>query len=836
MNADLALPYARSSVAIASPQHVRRPRLDELLSVATRARFSGVGAPAGRGVSVALRHWADSDDEILLVDAEHLAAPTRRELWLRLARHAASRGLPVNEDALLDEDCPLAIAIVRAFERLEHRLVLAIDHLNSVPEPEQFCNDLLRLLLATEPIHALVAAHDLRPVGLSTAQLSVSTGVIGAAAFELTTDETVELLRRHGRAHTITHAENLRRLCRGNAGLIATMATLGEHGPVDMGRLTGRMRESVLSRWMTLPGFDRLMELAIPERLDAEALGALGIPGDDDDLFDALESAGQGGWEFETRPPSFRIDPLLRFCLDLEFKHRSPGRRLTLREAAVRRELERGDHREAALLAARFGHWRSVRHVLRVAFDEIVDALVCDGDFVAAVLRDRCYPKDPLLAVVLGMHEAEAGRADRAAQAFVSALRGAQRVLDRDEGGTETGELAVARVARFIAFSRLGRREQAARAALSLEEMLGDVDVMEEAIRPMRFTVHREIAEFALRDCRTARARHHLSAAGRSTGCPLHAALTALEAAMDGDIRRAERSLGAIDLSSTGRRAAGFARLASALVALEAGRLDEVSGQLATLSAHVPDPELWPLVVTMRSYVRTDLDSVIADFDAERARYESVIPIAPRMQKLLLVQRHRQLLRARRWREAFRLADECRSLRGLAGDVIRAHSALLAGDHDQAVLLAERHAWHDAAPLRERVALLMIAASALRRIGNARLARERADEAVALARATGIRSPLGLVPREDLEALTGPLADEVITILPDPPHVVQLSPREHAVLAELQRTGSLTQIATALSVSVNTVRSQLTSLYRKLGVSNRADGLRVVAAGDVIVR
>lgn len=74
------------------------------------------------------------------------------------------------------------------------------------------------------------------------------------------------------------------------------------------------------------------------------------------------------------------------------------------------------------------------------------------------------------------------------------------------------------------------------------------------------------------------------------------------------------------------------------------------------------------------------------------------------------------------------------------------------------------------------------------------------------------------------------------TKTPEPPRVVQLSRRERAVLLELEQTGTLSAIAERLSVSVNTVRTQLSAVYRKLGVSSRQEALRAVAAGAVIVR
>ena len=53
-----------------------------------------------------------------------------------------------------------------------------------------------------------------------------------------------------------------------------------------------------------------------------------------------------------------------------------------------------------------------------------------------------------------------------------------------------------------------------------------------------------------------------------------------------------------------------------------------------------------------------------------------------------------------------------------------------------------------------------------------------------------------------------------------------LTPREHAVLEALARGLSLEEVGRELFVSRNTVKSQATSLYRKLQVSGRADAVR----------
>lgn len=63
---------------------------------------------------------------------------------------------------------------------------------------------------------------------------------------------------------------------------------------------------------------------------------------------------------------------------------------------------------------------------------------------------------------------------------------------------------------------------------------------------------------------------------------------------------------------------------------------------------------------------------------------------------------------------------------------------------------------------------------------------------------------------------------------PDPAvslHGEPLSERELVVLAELGRHGTLEDIARHLYVSRNTVKTQVRSIYRKIGVSTRAEAV-----------
>ncbi|KRC39974.1 LuxR family transcriptional regulator [Oerskovia sp. Root918] len=68
---------------------------------------------------------------------------------------------------------------------------------------------------------------------------------------------------------------------------------------------------------------------------------------------------------------------------------------------------------------------------------------------------------------------------------------------------------------------------------------------------------------------------------------------------------------------------------------------------------------------------------------------------------------------------------------------------------------------------------------------------------------------------------------------PAPQLPATLTRREHVVLSNLSEDITLEQIATKLFVTRNTVKSQVRSLYRKLGVSTRAEAVEWAKAAGI---
>ena len=158
-----------------------------------------------------------------------------------------------------------------------------------------------------------------------------------------------------------------------------------------------------------------------------------------------------------------------------------------------------------------------------------------------------------------------------------------------------------------------------------------------------------------------------------------------------------------------------------------------------------------------------------------------------------------------------------------------------AGDAEEALVEAVSALGEDT--LLGRIDLLLVAALAQERLGRRDEALDDLSRARGLARANGTALPFALVPRAELLALASRLpegAAEVVAaveplpeLVVEPRRAVELSEREKAVLAELAVTRSLREIAERSFVSVNTVKSQVRSLYRKLGMHSRSEALQV---------
>lgn len=168
--------------------------------------------------------------------------------------------------------------------------------------------------------------------------------------------------------------------------------------------------------------------------------------------------------------------------------------------------------------------------------------------------------------------------------------------------------------------------------------------------------------------------------------------------------------------------------------------------------------------------------------------------------------------------------------------VSRARLALLSGDPDAALRLASDTAWQRVATPRYRLDMLFIQSIAAHRTGDAPTALDALHRATDSVRATGTLRGFTTVPRDELHQLaagdlaaTQWLADPALVaardLYPASVTLIRLTEREQRVLDTLAHGLTVQQAAETLVVSYNTVKTQIQSLYRKLGSDTRSDAL-----------
>lgn len=160
---------------------------------------------------------------------------------------------------------------------------------------------------------------------------------------------------------------------------------------------------------------------------------------------------------------------------------------------------------------------------------------------------------------------------------------------------------------------------------------------------------------------------------------------------------------------------------------------------------------------------------------------------------------------------------------------------VLNGEYEAARALAARTSWHETTSRRDARQVLLLRAVAALRMGD----RDEARQALGLV--SRVRSPedvlslasLSPADRDDLVRLGDvPLTDEAARrlararpVFPERVRLVELTNREQVVLTELDAGLTIAEVARKLVVSVNTVRTQVKSAYRKLDASSREDAL-----------
>lgn len=600
----------------------------------------------------------------------------------------------------------------------------------------------------------------------------------------------------------------------------------------------GRMRRLLrIELGAPSEAYEWALRLALLDRVDRGILTAWAIP---DEVVARLDGGGIAEWDGDW----LRMHPFLRGVLAEDAAEEVPAdERRTLLAAAVRSTLIRCEPLQALRIAFEMD---DLELATEVAFANMVELLEA-RDETYAVFRSvrasrlRGYPGLTVMLVLLSnMAPDTRPRAIQllATESLFQRLQ-PSRGLHRERVAYRGFEAAALRLTPFSSRALpLIRQVVDDLRALSVE----DQDALGR-MGPM-LQVHLGIGALYLRDIELARRCFdladalHVEAGRLDRVDPL--SMRAGLAALSGELPLARRLLAEADAAEwpPGWRdssPADFFHLGRAIVAIEEGDAGLAEDCLAAAGPLSEMIEHWPIY----AFARALRDRLAGEVEAGLSRLQrlreqrSSAPLTP-MARGLLDAAEAELHLAGGSPGAARSAA-ARSARHSSSCCIALARAELALDRpSEAALRAYRVLGFKGLTPRNRLEAELVLACAALRADHEIDAAAIIPRIVELARTTGMRAPLRAVLPRDREALATALryggGDEETAALVGvdmgpaeaAPRLDQsLSPREQAVLEVLVETGSIDEIAARLYVSRNTVKSQLRTVYRKLGVSSR---------------
>ena len=814
---------------------VSRSRLESLLDDQHRRHITLVSGLPGAGKTTLVASWLRSTDRpaawVGLDARDNEAGRLARSIVGALARVSAVPEPPSRRRR------PGYAVLDQAFASLAAgRWVLVLDDAHELRSADALAT--LRHVLDHAPasLPVVLCARADPPVALGRLKLDGRLGEIRNADLEFTMDEASELFDAYG--IELRH-DDVRAIWQRTQGWVAGLrlaagaleAADDRHELVRSATATEAavadyLLEEVLDR-QDGPTQEFLLRTSVVERLTP---GLAALLADDDDAqarLDDLERSGvfltdvsDGGW--------YRYHALFADLLRAGLRSRNPALVPELHHRAALWLLAHGATTEAEFHARLAGDW------------PLVGRLVCDR-WLGAVLDDAELASDPLagtpplavadvpdLSLVAAARACSRGDRDEADlhRARVDELLGPLRRSTEDL--PRTVHRRIVDLAHGWAFGAGARARDAAKALAGAGEPSPEVNGHAPQVRRL---ARLRGAELHLDD-------GHFDAAV-ATLAPLAevrddewvtleaaATLALLKAAsghLEGADRRAAVVLG-IDAAEVHPTALRAAHLARTLTCAQRGERRSAAAHLAAADATAP-VAAHPLATVDRA-----LQATIGGANGATAWLDSATAGHP-LAALALVATG-----------ALEIVDPQRRLVAVGGPceraVVRARQDLARGAPDAARTGLERCLPDNLASVHVRTVIeaRTLAARAATAAGHDAEARSHLRAALDLVASSGVRAPLlehapalvDLLEQETSSVARRGLALDLLDHLRRTPagHPVEtLTDRETAVLQYLPTLMSNAEIADGLHLSINTVKSHLKAVYRKLGVDGRRDAV-----------
>ena len=826
---------SRHSVPALPWSLVSRGRLEILLDDQHRRHITLVSGLPGAGKTTLVASWLRSTDRpaawVGLDARDNESGRLARAIVTSLARVSAVPEPPPRRRR------PGSTVLDAAFASLAAgRWVLVLDDVHELRSADALAA--LRHVLDHAPasLSVVLCARADPPVALGRLRLDGRLGEIRNADLEFTVDEASKLFDAYGIELRQEDVRALRQRTQGwVAGLrLAAGALDAADDRHELVRST-TATEAAVAEYLLEEVLDRqdgptqefLLRTSVVDRLTP---GLAALLADDDDAQARLEDLERSGVFFTDVSDGawYRYHALFAELLRAGLRSRNPELVPELHHRAARWLLARGGTTEAESHARLAGDWL------------LVGRLVCDR-WLAAALDDAELASDPLtstpplavadvadLALVAAARACSRGDQDEADlhRARVDELLGSLRHARDDQ--PRTAHRRIVDLAHGWAFGADARAREAAKALASAgepsPEMNGHAPQVRRLARLRGAELHVDDGNF---DAAVA-ILTPLADVRDDEWVTLEAAavLGLLEAAsgnLEGADRRAAAVLG-LDAAEVHPTALRATHLARALACAQRGERRNAAAHLAAADATAP------MATNPLAAVHRALQATLGGAGGPTAWLDSATAGHP-LAALALVATG-----------ALEIVDPQRRLVAVGGPceraVVRARQDLARGAPDAARTGLHHCLQDNLASVHVRTAIdaRTLAAVVAAATGRHHEARSHLRAALDLVASSGVRAPLlehspdlvELLEQETSSVARRGLALDLLDHMRRVPagHAVEtLTDRETAVLQYLPTLMSNAEIADGLHLSINTVKSHLKAVYRKLGVDGRRDAV-----------
>lgn len=863
-----AAPIQRDQRAVAGV--VERPRLTALLDVGV-PQLCVLRAASGAGKTTLLRSWvlarADQAPLLWVTISAEVASPAA--FWSRVVDAARRIGdVSPGTSAMLAEQVALSVdPVTVAIDFLKDAgpAVFVLDAYEKLGDAAAHVDqDLLRLTAELPGVRVIVAARGRTSLTDDGLRLRNRVQVIGDEQLALTDDETAELVRVHLNRDDPRLANSIVRATHGYAlavrALLLAMSSRASIPVVDS------------EAWRQLVATD--LRAALPDEATASFVAVTSIPPyfdatlgthltgrvDVDEVLAALERQGFGRWiPYAREHPVFQYVDSIRDAFTSELRSTARGDYLRCASVAARWLFSYGDYETAFDLALEVKDYPLAVQIyldlLRVnpecyLTDRLLGPL---GSIPVSVLRQH-----PMLAFALGLARLNHPvlRASAPEALLIAATSHSQAtIVSPDLDGFINNSV------RAVSLRLLGRYTDAARSSrAAIAELDNLAPERQDQLGEMIAMILRQLSHSLLQGgmYAAALAAMHRSAALTKVSSTRNSALAYVIGAHAylGDLPAARTAHAQIDpdgwpLDAQRSYLNAMTVIGEALMDLDAldfaTALDRITGE-ESFALYGDMIEFWPYFTLAAMHAQIALGQALTAARHLESRLGAAVPpqgIGDNTATHTLLS-----LQATAWLASGRTAKAEKILsaaRPRAAEFVPARllHLILTGRSPVAVQRLSRWLALPRHTIRTHAASLALGAAAALRCGQERSALSLAARAQHLHAAHGVHAHLIFLPAADRHDLTT-LAERdrdaetaaylravTADVMPAAVSRVALSDRELAVLAELVTTGSREQIAARLMVSTNTVKTQLASIYRKLGVSNREAALGAAAEHEL---